>query len=115
MVKDDALNVTMAPLGITARTNAVAFNATPPEAEGRVNDQVDEWRRQQPVWVLNELGSHPITAGLEKLPLMMIPVIPTFTSGAKGVTTTHLLPLTDGPLQNWGKQPPTPPNSKRHV
>ena len=98
---DDDLAAVLSPLGIAAHTDLLAIHSAPPEVEGRVNDQVDEWRREQYVWVLNEFGSHPITAGLEKLDLMVLPALPIVTTDTKGVTAARLLPLTDGSQQVW--------------
>jgi Sec-independent protein translocase protein TatA len=105
-VQDDGLVSVLAPWGITASTDTLALHAMPPETEGRVTDQVEEFRRGQFVWVLNEFGSHAITTGLEKLDLLMYPVAPIVVTHAKGITTTSLVPLTDGNLQTWGKHLP---------
>ena len=65
-VQDDPMMTVLAPWGVNAQPGTVVFHDRPPETEGRVSDQVDQWRREQALFVLNDYGAHSITAACAK-------------------------------------------------
>ncbi|HEY7115836.1 MAG TPA: Gldg family protein [Tepidisphaeraceae bacterium] len=67
----------------------------------RSEDITMEWQRQQPVFIVNDYGDHPVTKPLRSLDGLMVPVIPVKTVDAKGVKTTRILPIPNDP-RTWG-------------
>jgi hypothetical protein len=89
--------------GIDARPEYLAVHQKVDPQGARSDDRTDDWKRQQPVFVVNEYGDHPITKPLRSLDTLLVPLIPVDTTDAKGVKVTRILPVPNTP-QSWGER-----------
>jgi hypothetical protein len=89
--------------GVDARPEYLAVHEKVEPQGARSDDRTDDWRRQQPVFVVDEYGDHMITRPLRSLDTLLVPLIPVNTVDAKGVKVTKILPVPTTPAA-WGER-----------
>jgi hypothetical protein len=88
--------------GIEPRPEYVLVHEKIAAQGARSEDRTLDWQRQQPVFGLSDFGDHPITRPLRSLDGFFAPLVPINTVEAKGVKTTHILPIPGTP-KAWGE------------
>jgi hypothetical protein len=89
--------------GIEAKPEYLAVHQKVDPQGAKSDDRTDDWKRQQPVFVVNAYGDHMITKPLQSLDTLLVPLIPVDTVEAKGVKVTKILPVPNTP-PSWAER-----------
>jgi len=86
--------------GIETRPDYLVVHEKIESTGGRQEDFALDWQREQPVFILNKYGDHPLVKPLNSLDALFVPLIPVNTVDAKGVKVTKILPVPNDP-RTW--------------
>jgi hypothetical protein len=69
----------------------------------RGEDFIADQLREQPIFLLNKYGDHPLTRPIQSLDGVFVPVIPVSTKATAGIKLTNLLPIPQTP-KAWAER-----------